>query len=253
MVLFDPLLLISQAQAYQRVETGFFDEDVARDERKKADYVKYPHLFVLCCLMDKQVSVHRAWDIPFAVCKALNKWTISELDSVSEDEFVNLFNKMSLHRFNNDMAKVFKKGVSRIAMVYGGDASLIWAGKPSSATVVFRFLEFEGSGRKIATMATNLLHRGLGIEYSDYSSIDISTDVHILRVMLRLGLLKKENGEKNKELAVYKAREIYPSYPGLIDGYFWHIGRRYCHSKSTNCNNCPIKSICQTSNIYNAE
>ena len=235
--------LISAASNYQSQDILYFDKEKVANERKKKAYYQFPHLFVLCCLMDKQIDAGRAWNIPFEVCEFLNLWKVDELCAVSEQEYTELFNQKKLHRFNNGMPRVFKSAIMRIADNYHGNAAEIWNGNPSSASVVYRFLEFEGCGIKIATMATNLLHKGLGVTYSDYSSIDISPDVHVIRVMKRLGLIPY--GQiKEKELATYKAREINPSYPGLIDGFFWFLGTEYCRPSSPRCKECPIKDIC---------
>ena len=140
------------------------------------------------------------------------------------------------------MASVFNSALERIVNVYGGKASNIWEGNPSSATVVARFLEFDGCGVKIATMATNLLHRALSVQYSDYYSVDISPDVHIMRVMHRLGILRDD--KKDRSLAIYHAREINPNYPGILDGYFWSIGKNYCRPTNSSCIECPLNKVC---------
>ena len=241
--------LIERASQSLLSETCLFDPDEKKDKEKVQMFKEYPHLFVLCSLMDKQINAARAWNIPFIICEASGSWTIKGLKDLSEEWLVDFFNKNSLHRFNNEMARVFHAGVERIRTEYKEDASQIWAGKPSSASVVARFLEFDGCGIKIATMATNLLHRGMGIEFSDYSSIDISPDVHIIRILSRLGLLKPDQ-EKNTTLAIYKAREINPSYPGLIDGFFWRIGTTICRPYNPSCSACPINNICRKQLVY---
>lgn len=112
----------------------------------------------------------------------------------------------------------------------------IWNGCPSGAIVVYRFLEFEGMEIKIATMAANILARQFKIEFSDYYSIDISSDVPVRRVLKRLGYL---NENTTIDQVIYKAREINPEFPGLIDYSCWEIGRTYCHKTNQKCNKSP--------------
>lgn len=73
-------------------------------------------------------------------------------------------------------------------------------------------MQFKGSGKKIATMAVNILARQFKIPFSDYYSIDISPDVHILRVMRRTGLVIYD---ADFDSVIYKAREIESAYSGL--------------------------------------
>ena len=146
-----------------------------------------------------------------------------------------------LHRFNEDMAQNFISAVKRIKDEYDGDASRIWSGRPSSAEVVYRFLCFDGVGIKIATMATNILHRDLGVQYADMSAIDISPDVQVRRVLNRLGFI---NNETDIQQAIYKAKAIHPQYPGIIDQLCWKVGRDYCHPSNPNCKSCELNDIC---------
>ena len=244
MTLKETSYIVEKATEFDKSGNVIFcsDEDVNRHMRKH--FVKYPHLFVLCCLMDKQIDADRAWGIPFTICEAFGTHDIYELDRISEMEYQAFFNENRLHRFNDQMATVFKAAIDRIICVYNGDASNIWVGNPSSATVVTRFLEFEGCGIKIATMATNLLHRALSVQYSDYYSVDISPDVHIMRVMNRLGLISDELKD-DRTLAIYRAREINPQYPGILDGFFWDIGRNHCHPSDPSCLECKINTVCK--------
>jgi endonuclease III len=140
------------------------------------------------------------------------------------------------------MAEIFYCSLEDIIEKYNGVASKIWEKKPSSATVVYRFLEFKGCGIKIATMAANILARQFRIPFSDYSSVDISPDVHVMRVMKRFGYIPNE---KDKNLVIYKARELNPKFPGVIDFACWEIGRTWCNPINPECKECPMNKKCK--------
>ena len=139
------------------------------------------------------------------------------------------------------MAEIFYSAIKKIHKDYANDASRIWSGEPSSATIVRRFLEFKGAGVKIATMAANILAREFKISMRDYICIDISPDRHVKRVFKRLGFISKE--ATNDEL-VYCARELNPEYPGIFDFPAFDIGRNYCHSKKLDCKSCYLNKYC---------
>jgi endonuclease III len=206
------------------------------------DIENYPHAFVLACCMDRQVSSDRAWSIPYKVMRSLcHEFTMEELSQISLEEYEQLFSEQTLHRYNEKMAAVFHSAVMRIQDQYDGDASRIWAGCPSSAAVVYRFLEFDGVGVKIATMATNILHREHKVPLSDLSSIDISPDVHVRRIFQRAGLVCA--GASN-DAVIYKARELCTEYPGILDSACWNIGTKFCHPASPDCASCPVCTDC---------
>jgi endonuclease III len=140
------------------------------------------------------------------------------------------------------MAEIFYKAILKIKKDYEGNASKIWNNNPSSASVVYKFLDFEGSGIKISTMAANILARQFKIPFSDYYSIDISPDVHIKRVMKRIGYVP-ENAEN--DMIIYKARELNPVFPGIIDFSCWEIGRNWCKPNKPDCKNCIVKDDCK--------
>ena len=207
------------------------------------DLEKRPHAFVLACLMDRQIQAERAWAIPYKIYKKLGTFDIYKLKEKEKEYYKELFNKNKFHKFNNDMAEIFYKGVCRIIDKYEGKADKIWNDNSSSATVVYRFLEFEGCGIKIATMAANILARQFKIHMSDKYSIDISPDVHIKRVLYRIGFIEKN---AKVERVIYKARELNPEFPGLIDFVCWEIGRNYCKPeiKDCKCEDCFMNKVC---------
>ena len=199
------------------------------------------HAFVLACLMDRQIKAERAWSIPFQIKEILGTFKIDDLANLSLEDYKYIFSKNALHRFNDTMAEVFYSAVQDIKVKSDGDASRIWSNNPSSAKVVYEFLQFKGSGKKIATMAANILARDFKIPFSDYYSIDISTDVHIVRVMRRTGLVSKN---ADLESIIYKARELNPEFPGIIDLSCWEIGRKWCRPRNPNCDECIICTEC---------
>lgn len=201
----------------------------------------YPHAFVLACLMDRQVKAERAWRIPYEVASRLGDFSMPSLATVSLSEWKTAFAAEKLHRFNAGMAAIWFSGIKRIAEVYDGHADAIWNGNPSSASVVYRFLEFDGDGPKIATMAANILARDFKVPMSDHYSIDVSVDTHVRRVLVRTGLVPPHS---TFEMVIYRAREINPPYPGVIDLSCWEIGRNWCHPRNPNCTDCPLASGC---------
>jgi len=223
-----------------RGQVHFVDDENANNLLN--DIAKNPHVFVLGCLMDKQIKAERAWMIPQVVFDILGTSDFNELKELSLEKFIKIFNDNKLHRFNDNMAGVFHSGIEVIKTNYHGNAAEIWQGKPSSALVVYRFLEFKGCGIKIATMATNILARKYKIEFSDYHSIDVSPDVHVRRVMGRMGYVPKD---ASREMAIYKARELHPEFPGIIDFSIWEIGRNWCTSNNPKCNGCPVNNVCK--------
>lgn len=205
------------------------------------DIENCPHAFFLACIMDRQINAEKAWAIPVKIMRLIGDTSIEALGSLSIKDYKKLFTMHSLHRFNDTMAEIFYCAVHRIADEYDGDASTIWANNPSSFEVVYRFLQFDGVGPKIATMATNILIRDFCISMSDYSAIDVSVDVHIRRVMKRMGMVRENCS--NDEI-ILKAKILHPSYPGIIDAPLWMIGRGYCHPTNPNCRECIVKKEC---------
>lgn len=183
----------------------------------------------------------RAWLIPYEISQEIKGFEIVKLLRINEEKYKAIFNKKNLHRFNNIMATNFYLGIKKIHRDYYDDAKNIWKGCPSSSTIVRRFLEFDGVGVKIATMAANILARKFKIQMKDHFSIDISPDVHLRRVFKRLGFVP--NNASNDEL-IYCAREINPKYPGIIDLPCWYIGRNWCKPQNPLCKDCYLNEYC---------
>jgi endonuclease III len=203
------------------------------------------HAFVLACIMDRQIKAEKAWLIPYLISERLKSFEFDRLAALSVDHVRRLMTDPTpLHRFSEEMSVNFHAGVQRISVDWNGDAAGIWHGSPSSAEVVYRFLQFRGVGPKIATMAANILARDFKIPMSDYHSIDISADVHVRRVFARLGLTGEE---ATTEEITYRARALHPAFPGLLDLPVWEIGREWCHPQRPACGDCCMHPVCPSS------
>lgn len=225
------------AQRYEGVQ---FAANSEADELL-SDMTHYPHAFVLGCVMDRQMKAERAWSIPYEVSKEIGGFEFARCYSVDLDTIKEIFTRRKLHRFRDTMAQNFFQATQRIHKKYSDDASNIWKGRPKSATVVRRFLEFKGVGIKIASMAGNLLARDFKIPMEDKLCLDISPDVQVRRAFIRLGLL--EEGATRDQL-IYRARELNPEYPGVFDVGAWEIGRKWCRPRNPDCEGCYLETLC---------
>lgn len=153
-----------------------------------------------------------------------------------------IFFSESLHRFNKVMAEVFYKAIQKVEKDFKGDASMIWRDNMSCGIIMERFIQFEGVGVKIASMATNCLLREYKLPLKDQSWLDISPDVHITRIFKRLGLVRKDC---SIEEIIFCARKLNPSYPGVFDLPSWEIGRKWCHPNNPDCQSCYLSRHCK--------
>jgi endonuclease III len=194
--------------------------------------------------MDRQIRAEKAWMVPHEIMIRLGSFQFGDLERLSLEQMRSLFlHPYAIHRFPDVMAMYFRSAVQRIGHQYSGRASAVWSGRPNSASIVRRFLEFEGVGPKIATMAANILVRDFKVPVSDRISIDISVDVQVRRVFTRLGLVA--DGASQDQL-VYRARELNPTYPGIFDLSAWEIGRNWCKAGRPLCSACYMNDICPT-------
>lgn len=206
------------------------------------DLDKNPHAFVIMCLMNQQVNANTVGAIPYELSQRLGYFDMKRLAKTKRSQLKKAMRRPThLHRFSDNMAEYLYLAIQRIQNQYGGNAANIWNDNPSSAKLVQRFLEFEGVGLKIATMASNLLVRNYKIPVRDYYSIDISADVHIKRIFRRMGFVPPESGN---DMVIYCAREIYPKFPGIFDYALWDHGRKICVAMTPKCDICTYNKLC---------
>jgi len=209
------------------------------------DLERHPHAFVLACIMDQQYKSELVWAIPYRFQQKLGgDFSMDRLKRLSASEITSMMTSpVPLHRFATRVAGYFFDGVQKISRQYGDNASRIWRDKPRCSDVLTRFREFRGVGPKIAHMAVNCLVRELKVPLADYTVIDISADVHVLRVFGRLGLTPE--GATRDEV-IMRARELNPEFPGLLDYPAWEVGRNWCRPDFPACTSCYMQAGCAT-------
>jgi endonuclease-3 len=92
-------------------------------------------------------------------------------------------------------------------------------------------------------MAANILARHFKVPFSDYYSIDVSADVHVRRVFGRLGLVGED---ASVEQIVYRARDLHPVFPALLDRAAYWAGKNWCRPLLSVCSECDLSNVCPT-------
>ena len=239
--------LISEAYDRLAMPPTFVEfTGVAEIDELVNDIEGHPHAFVIACIMDRQIHAEKAWRIPYELKQRIGYFDFPRLARLSLEELEQaMLEPVPLHRYPKVMSENLYAAIQRIKNEFHGNAANIWTGRPSSATIVRRFLEFEGVGQKIATMAANILVRDFRIDVSDRYSIDISVDVQVRRVFARMGFVPEH---ANAEYIIYRARELHPEYPGIFDLVLWELGRTVCRPKRPACEQCPWAQLCAYAN-----
>lgn len=210
---------------------------------------KYPHALVLSALMDRGVKAEHVWILPILIKREIGSIEFSDIyELLTLERCENIIVNQVHHRYGHQQAIYLRNAIEKIHNDYNSDISNLWKNKPSSSKVVAGFLQFNGCGIKIATMIPNILYRHFNIHFSDYIGIEVSPDLQVTKILQRTGLVPiGHSSDLTKQLVIYKAKEIYPLYPGIIDLICWEIGRNYCtESRNTsNCQACPLGNLCE--------
>lgn len=217
-------------------------------DRRAADLVHdldhRPHAFLIGCIADRQVRASRAWELPWHLGQRIGGFEIDRLRQLSPHEWsTELRQPKPLHRLHKTMARSFRLAVELVCDRYDGDAGRIWNDTPDGWEVLRRFHEFHGVGVKIANMGVNILVRDFGVTFASLVAFDVAPDVHVRRVFHRLRLVHLK---PSPEDVMYRARELNPAWPGLLDWPVWEIGKKWCHESVPACDACPMASMCPT-------
>lgn len=207
------------------------------------DIERHPHLFVLGLQMDRGIESALAWEVPFRVREelGLESFEFSVLREPSIEDLVKVFIETGLHRYPAKMARIFYNTLEHIAQDYDDDARRIWNDRPSSATLIKRFLQFDGMALRMAAKAAHTLHRDFKVPLADATSLDVSPEEDVHRVFARLGFIGRNSSD---EELIYVARELHVKYPAVFEWPCQELTRIACWPERPKCSRCPLRRAC---------
>lgn len=89
-----------------------------------------------------------------------------------------------------------------------------------------------GIGRKTANVVLNIA----------FNETAIAVDTHVFRVSNRIGLVKTDNVLDTEQ----KLWQVVPdNYKKFVNHWLVLLGRYTCKAKKPNCEECPLKNICE--------
>lgn len=204
-----------------------------------------PYAFLVACSFDRGMKAELTWSIPYALNQLLSPLSAKKVSSLSIDELKDLISKLPIKpRYTNDAPKTLHDLAVLVMKEGQGDASKLWSHN-SALRFQRLFSQVHGVGPGIAAMAAILVERFWKVEFTDRAFMDVKPDVHVQRVMFRLGLI----AEQTEAHALLAARELMPLCPGDIDSPLWHIGRTWCFSSKPDCPGCPLDALCSKAGL----
>jgi endonuclease III len=192
--------------------------------------------FLLCCLLDWQMSANLAWENGHRLIHDIlsdpdDVW--GTITSMSKTEWASKSDEYRLHRFRKKgHARLWRIGNS-ICEKYDGDARNIWVGKES--LVALDGLLVLGLGPQISRMVVGALRDCKQIT----GASDLKADGHVCRVLGRA-----VSGEPTDEETAGKlARQMHPD-PWQLDWPLWNVGKSLCRPSSPYCSRCYLGPHC---------
>ena len=159
-------------------------------------------------------------------------------------------NSYAVYRIFNKFPNWLRINARKMIDEYRSDPRNIW-NNAEVDEIRQRFESFSGIGPALSRMATNNLVRGKGVAggRQDKSQLFLKPDVLLRRVMYRVGFV-----ENNGVGAILKAEQIMKQdnilrSPADFDAATWAIGRYYCHENNPDCENCPIRYVCDQNGL----
>lgn len=235
--------LIKQAESLlsQNIKFETFTEN-KEAETLLNDIEKHPHALFFACAMDSPISDENTWDNPYLFMKRFGSFKFEDIKKLTIEEITKIFSEPTpLNKYPDMMAKVLYRAIQDIENKYSGDTSKIWNDNPSSETLINRIDDFYSVGPKVANLTANILIRQFKIPLKDKTAINISPDKQTQRVLQRLELIPTD---ASNEVIIKKAKELYPSYPGILDYSIQEIARKWCKPTNPDCESCYMMNYC---------
>jgi endonuclease III len=142
-------------------------------------------------------------------------------------------------RYVHDAPRTIQEVAALVSRDYMGDAERLWTGHTARA-VQDTVIQVHGVGPALAAMLVILLERCRGIRFPDHQEMGVKPDVHVQRVLYRLGLAT----EITEAAALDVTKRMNPSYPGALDSPLWIIGTRWCSQSDPQCSACIAQQVC---------
>ena len=204
-----------------------------------------PFAFSLAVVLDGGARAEIIWTIPFWLRQDLGHLNSEYLAQMTEQQISEALSRIPKKpRYMNDAPRTIFDLARLVYNDFGGNAELIWRGK-TAHQVKHEFRSIHGVGEGIASMAVILLERCWHVQFPDQSVMDVKPDVHVQRVLYRLGVAQRLSEAK----ALRAAAALNPDYPGEIDPALWIIGRQWCSETAPNCTQCCMNQLCEKREI----
>ncbi len=153
-------------------------------------------------------------------------------------EFGMRFPAQAAARWEENSEKLIRKYNSRVLKVFKGNTE----------EVIRKIKEFKGFGDKLSRLLLRtIVDAGIINPPAGFEEMSLPTDIHVVRLAFRSGLLTGEKPEYSKH--VEKARKAWTEIsleegfvPAEVDRALWVLGAEWCYKKK--CKECPVRKEC---------
>ncbi len=199
-----------------------------------------PFAFLMAGCLDRGMPAEIIWGLPYCLKRVLGHLDPCRLAAMTEGEIrSDLYQLDKKPRYINAAPRTVSQVSQMVCKEFGGKAEALWH-NTSARKVQDRLRQIYGVGPGIASMIVILLERLRWAHFEDLYDVNVKPDVHVQRVMYRLGLVDRMSEAE----AICAARALSPHYPGELDTPLWWIGKHWCFDTNSECGKCPMDDLC---------